>query len=129
MVLTLARFCYSPLGVFGRLNQFYTVERPWLNNQPFLSCIPTGTYLCVRKTFPKHGETFEVTGVPGRSAILFHAGNTIHDFEGCIGLGLGLGAINGYWAVTASRAAMAEFFNEFAEINEFQLTVIAQVPP
>lgn len=64
-----------------------TLERPWLNDQTDVSCIPAGTYQCIPHNTPAKPDCWEITGVPGRSAILFHAGNTIADSEGCILVG------------------------------------------
>ena len=41
------RFAYAPDGTFGRIKlpngtQFVTVERPWLSNKAYESCIPDG---------------------------------------------------------------------------------------
>lgn len=125
--LTLSRFAYSPIGVFGSLlvggHQLYSVERPWLDNRPVISCIPEGIYTCVPKAFIHGGyPAVEVTGVPGRTAILFHIGNTINDLKGCIALGFGLGSIDGLWAVTASKAAFDHFMSIYGS-SPFKLTI------
>ena len=51
-----------------------TLENPWRDNTPNISCIPIGTYLCKRVDSPKFGDTFEVSDVSGRTHILFHSG-------------------------------------------------------
>src|SRR5580698_6443589 len=61
-----------------------TLELPWNNNVPGESCIPAGTYHCVPHNSLDHPNTWEVTGVPGRSEILIHNGNYLKDTEGCI---------------------------------------------
>ena len=113
MNITLERFAYTPMGVFGVLTwtggHCYTIEEAWRNNEKGNSCIPIGTYRVQRGQFPKHGEAFEVQGVPGRSAILFHVANTVADIEGCIGPGKRLGALGGVWAVLDSGVAYNEF--------------------
>lgn len=66
-----------------------TLERPWLNNQRSVSCIPTGTYHGAIQHSPRFQRDLpELLDVPGRSQILFHAGNTPEDTEGCILVGL-----------------------------------------
>lgn len=80
------------LGMFGVFlwdgtPRFVTLELPWKDNHPRESCIPALTYLCKRINSPKHGETFEITGVPGRSFIEFHGASTIADLLGCVGVG------------------------------------------
>lgn len=60
-----------------------TLELPWKDNKQRISCIPEGTYpLDVHDTkrFPEH---VAINNVAGRSAILFHVGNTVSDTLGC----------------------------------------------
>ncbi len=65
-----------------------TLERPWLNNQRDISCIPKGTYRCEWTFSLGHlGWTYEVLNVPNRSGIRIHKGNYFSDTEGCILLG------------------------------------------
>jgi hypothetical protein len=87
--LTLLRISQSEQGTFGVLRDgaipfAVTLEEPWRDNQPTISCIPLGRYTCKRVESPKFGGTFEVTNVPGRTHILFHKGNTTDDTHGCI---------------------------------------------
>ena len=90
----LTRFAYTKDGTFGRWGPFQTVEEEWQDNQPNISCIPTGIYRCVRSTFHRGGyATYEVTEVPGRTLIKVHRANTEEDLRGCIGIGLGLGVL------------------------------------
>ena len=110
MDLILTRFADSPHGVFGKLEgkeiELCTVERPWLDNQRRVSCIPAGAYTLKRCMFNRGGyHTYEVTEVPGRSEIKIHVANTMDDVIGCIGVGQGLGFVDGKWAVTRSKVA------------------------
>lgn len=131
-MLELERFCYGPLGTFGRLSGFgfegYTVERPWAGNAPFTSCIPEGVYTCRWVDSPKFGRTIEVTGVPQRTHILFHVANTMDDLEGCIGVGENLGALAGKWSVMASRNALHRLHSLLREVTEWQLRIFHYVP-
>lgn len=70
-----------------------TLEDAWRQNQRSISCIPAGTYICTPHGWePNSGYRFKktwlVNGVPNRSAILIHAGNTHVDTHGCILVGL-----------------------------------------
>ena len=130
--LELLRNSYNPvMGVFGTLQNAafscVTVERPWLQNQHGVSCIPEGTYQCLRVTRPKHGVCFEVQNVPDRSAILLHAGNTARDVEGCIALGNKYGVVDGLWAVQESSLGPSAAYNRFMEymtgVDEFTLHI------
>lgn len=125
--LTLERFAYTPMGTFGKIvvdgAVLYTVERPWLNNAPSVSCIPEGTYKCKPRRYFRGGyDAAEVTGVPNRSYILFHKGNTMMDSAGCILVCSSLGCLNGLWAGLGSKQAFAVFMDEYGG-KEFELTI------
>jgi hypothetical protein len=68
--------------------QCTSLELPWRNNLPDISCIPTGLYYVKKTNSPKFGsDTFEVMAVPGRKYIRIHPGNFTRQIEGCILLG------------------------------------------
>lgn len=109
-------------GTYGLLtlpdgSTFHTLELPWNDNKTMKSCIPPGTYNVELRNSPKFGLCYEVKNVPGRSAILIHAGNTAgnvdkglkSDVQGCILLGLSRGRLNNQISVQDSRAALAAF--------------------
>ena len=134
MNVEIIRVEQGPSGTFGVLKingecVCLTLERPWEDNKPNASCIPSGVYKCKRVVSPRVGSTFEVKDVPGRSHILFHTGNTIHDTEGCILLGSQFGMI---WCssdyrhrrgIKYSCAAFANFNERIEDVNEFTLTI------
>jgi len=101
-----------------------TVERPWLNNQRSISCIPADTYLCKRVRSPKFGNTFEITGVPNRSAILFHKGNLSDDSHGCVITGEQFEPLNGKDGIVASAHGFEEFLRRTEGLDEFWLDVV-----
>lgn len=109
---------YTPLGTFGTLTLpsgvvLYTVERPWLDNRPRVSCIPEGEYECRPRQFFRGGyPASEILDVQGRSHILFHVANRPRDVEGCIGVGSRLGAVAGDWAVLDSKTGFRQFMSE-----------------
>lgn len=107
----LKRFAYLPSGTLGMIKcgeqKFWTVERPWLDNMAFKSCIPEGEYVMTRRVSPKFGETWHIKDVPERSHILIHAGNYPNDFHGCVGLGTKL--LDDRVAVANSRVAVNKF--------------------
>jgi len=72
-----------------------TLERPWKNNAPNISCIPKGEWL-VKWTFsPKFMRfTYEIQKVYGRDGIRFHPGSYFYDISGCILLGNGYKDLN-----------------------------------
>lgn len=76
----------------------HTLERPWLENAPFISCVPEGLYDLVPHSSEAHpnvwalvGETVSHWGGEGkaRSAILIHPANWLHQLKGCIAPGMG----------------------------------------
>ena len=144
------RFGDTPFGVFGYLvlrddggepiAAFATCEDDWRENALAVSCIPAGSYLCRRRQSPKFGNTFRVEDVPGRSQILFHAGNTEEDTKGCILLGEAFGGLTVAdedtptnrptfkWAVSSSRSAFRRFLSETAGLQEFPLSIRWSAP-
>jgi hypothetical protein len=128
MNLSLLRIGSSDLGTFGVLRDAQipfavTMEQPWKNNAQSVSCIPPGTYTCQRVTSPKFGNTFEVTGVPGRTHILFHAGNTLEDTEGCIMVAEEFGGTSMLPIVVSSRRGYGAFMDKQQGVNEFELEI------
>ena len=129
--LVLVRLTVSPrtFGVLmdesadGLVPFCVTLERPWLNNQRSISCIPAGSYICRRVKSPKFGDTFEVTSVPGRSEILLHKGNLLADTHGCIILGEKFDPLKGEDAVLSSGEAFDEFMGKMVGLDEFHFTV------
>lgn len=88
----------TPISTVGDLyvdNAFvcHTVERPWLDNAPNLSCIPEGEYILEPYDSPKFGECYIVSGGTvekfqnsngNRWGILFHTANVPSQLHGCI---------------------------------------------
>ena len=81
---------YNPNGTNGILNingEFicFTIELPWHNNLPQISCIPEGEYKVAPRFSKKHGGHLLIKDVPGRAIILFHpANNAQKELKGCI---------------------------------------------
>lgn len=109
--IVLQRFCYHPNATLGVIKlhdkTFYSVERPWLDNQVSVSCIPTGEYELGWRESPRFGQTWHLQDVPGRTYILIHVANFSKDVEGCIGLGMDL--MGDTVAVSNSRVAVKKF--------------------
>lgn len=90
--------------------------------------IPAGRYvvkLMPAAANPKHGESFEVQNVPGRTDILFHTGNDADDSEGCILVGLGFGEFNR--SITHSVLGFRRFKRFLANVREFTLDIVDPV--
>jgi hypothetical protein len=128
-ILTLKRIAMKDIGVFGVLIDTdgipfaLTLERPWLDNKPNESCIPRGTYTCVRVVSPKFGDTFKVSGVKGRTHILFHKGNIPSDSHGCILIGEQFEPIGGVQGIASSAKGFDEFMEKLAGEQMFIINI------
>ena len=128
--MKLTRFVSAEDRTIGRLDYddetFWTVERPWQDNKPFVSCIPDGTYPMRRHDSPKFGKnTWEIFGVPGRTYILIHIGNWSRDVVGCVALGSSVfGDLSG---VSASRKAIDKFYEMTAGKTVEEITIETEV--
>lgn len=86
----LLRRTYHPTGINGILclagtELCKTIELPWRDNAPRISCIPEGTYLLRKRYSRRFHWHFEVVAVPSRSAILLHPANDASkELKGCI---------------------------------------------
>lgn len=134
----LTRYESADDGTFGVMRfgtlELHTIERPWLNNEPFKSCIPPGEYALHPFTRPNGDQVYALTGgtvsldkTDGfrRYLILIHVGNYMTDVVGCIAPGM---YRNGNM-VSESKKAMMKLMNllggtephfltiEFGEVN------------
>jgi len=127
--LTIKRISEIEDGTFGVILDgktpfAVTLEKNWVDNQKNISCIPAGSYRCVRRLYHKHGYwTFEVMGVPGRTAILIHSGNTEDDSMGCILVGESFGVLKEKTAILSSKEGFKEFMERLKGQDEFLLVI------
>ena len=85
-----------------------TVELPWVNNEAKISCIPAGVYSAiVGHRAPRFGWSIWLQRVPGRSEILIHAANFVHQLRGCIAPGLFHRDIDGDGIIDVSNSGDA----------------------
>jgi len=115
-------------GVFGVLligKEFFciTLEPPEYENKRNFACIPPGQYECERVVSPKFGTTYEICYIPGRDAILFHAGNVVKDTSGCVILAERLGKLKGNRAILNSGKTFTDFLNVMQPHPKFDLTI------
>lgn len=101
----------GPDGTFGVMTWrgrplCVTCENPWFQNKRNISCIPAGSYECAPHNGEKYRGVWRLEHVPGRSAILIHAGNTINDTRGCILPGRSFKEINGLPGVADSEMTL-----------------------
>ena len=113
MILTLVRLDTDPLhGTIGALKIAgtpicWTLEPYLYGNTPNKSAIPAQIYPLAPYSSTRYGQTWEVTDVCGRDYILFHAGNSVTDTQGCILPGMQLGQIGSLRGVSLSRLALS----------------------
>lgn len=126
--LILTRYFYGDTYTLGALvfkdHFWFTLEPGNKDNLPNVSCIPEDKYVCRLVENRQIGSkvipwTYEVISVPGRSGILFHAGNTEFDTHGCILLGLGISSK----MLSNSRSAFDDFMGVLKREEEFSLCV------
>lgn len=123
-------------GVKGRLvfpsgYEIMTLERPWVDNKPEISCIPADMYevkyrdsdLTKRLTSGKHTKTFQIVDVEGRTNIMIHIGNFIKNSLGCVLVGMSHGRASGEDTVWSSAKAF-EIFIEKMLTEEIELIII-----
>lgn len=102
-----------------------TMERPWLNNERNVSCIPAGEYTATVNMSNRFGKELPlILGVAGRSGIRIHAGNRVGDSTGCILPGLRWGTLGSERAVLSSRDAMDLIFDALDGDDRFTLEVV-----
>jgi len=116
---------YGSFGVL-KLNEIPlcpTLEPPDNFNQVGKSQIPPGQYMCQIVKSPKYGYTWEVMDVPGRSNILFHWGNRVHNTQGCILLARYFGELYGDQAIIDSKSMFQEFMKKTTTSDKLHLTI------
>lgn len=151
--LILSRFAWisghaieCPQGTWGLLKfptgeEFYTCERPWLDNEAFVSCIPSGVYYLEQRYSPvvqrtsggEFAEGWEVTDVRDRDYIMIHPGNWPGDVEGCIAVGKRLGITQNKQGVPClsvldSREAFREIMQLMEKYNTWTLDIRSYFP-
>lgn len=126
------------LGVLvaRELPPVHIMEPPWRDNARNRSCIPAGLYEVLPHLSPRFRRCLIVADVPGRTHILFHAGNVGGDKErgwhthtaGCLlpGLRRGRLRVKGRMqeAVLASRTAFRHLM-AWADDEPFALEIVA----
>lgn len=133
--LELVRVAVSPEGAFGVIlidgvpagpvscERTYPVAASAPRGAQLVK-IPAGRWVCKRTHFNRGNyPTYEITGVPGHSRLLFHAGNTEDDSDGCVLVGQRFGFVGARPSVLQSRLGFAEFMNLTFQRQRFILEV------
>jgi hypothetical protein len=127
-MLVIDRWAECEFGVFGNIHTYdggslYTLEPRWLNNKPFVSCIPVGQYPIFRDNFRGKYPNFRLEEVPDRWAIEMHRANVYTELQGCIALGTGLGFMEEMWALQESEKAMDIFMESMGDIEADRIEI------
>lgn len=99
----------------------YTIEPPWLQNQPGISCIPEGRYRLTMQYIEGYGWQIHISGGPAQPGMPFRAANSILEMgTGCIApvsqlLGQGHGIASDF-AVRRLEGLVFEAFNRVKNI-------------
>ena len=104
---------------------WFSLELPWENNEPNVSCIPAGTYPAFFRISPSRGtRVLQLSDVPGRSYIQWHPGNYTHQIKGCLLPGKGMKFLDNdnIPDVTGSRQALQEIFEEIGDDDDIRIT-------
>ena len=84
-----------------------TIEKPWKDNQPMISCVPAGVYELSPVNSPKFGDTYclesiecdvSLCGNTQRTHILIHSANKESELLGCIAPVMSYGILDNEWA-------------------------------
>lgn len=124
--ITLIRAAASSNGNFGILAMdgiplCVTLERPWLNNQHDISCIPIGIYGFTKYLSPTKGFVWITQEVPDRQDIEIHAANLPSQLKGCIAVGQYFYNFDGIYGVANSQATLEMLRTKLPD--SFDLTI------
>lgn len=65
----------------------HTLEKPWQNNQSYISSIPTGIYEAFVRYDKDDQWRIQLKDVPDRTGVQIHIGNFPSEIEGCVLVG------------------------------------------
>lgn len=133
-------------GTVGQINapglECWTIERPWLDNKPGVSCVPAGVYDLVwhsptgvslpdgwKGTWAMVNESLGVSHFPkpgiARNVCLFgHIANYPEDVQGCVGFGSTHIIHENKLMVTGSRKATAKVLAYIKANNIKQIAIL-----
>lgn len=110
--------------------QARTIELPWKDNRPNVSCIPAGQFRAVYRWSQKFKHHYWIQEVLDRSWVLTHSGNFAGDTDlgykthshGCVIMGKYHGKYLGQDAVLLSRPTLRAFIS-FMNREPFNLKI------
>lgn len=113
----------------------FTLEPPSLQNKTNVSCIPEGVYCLRLRNSPivertSKGEFkkgWEVCNVAGRTFIMIHVGNWVHNTDGCILVGDTLNFSNMGFMVTNSVMTFKKLMKQLEAKPEWLIQISNKV--
>lgn len=134
VTLTLHRLSRNAYATFGTLADAeerqlcVTLERPWVDNEHTVSCIPAGTYQASRYHSPKRGyDVWLLDSVPNRDMIEIHVGNVPSDTDGCILVGTHFGETDKGYGIIESKKAFDLLMQATKDADTLAVTVLEPV--
>ena len=131
--LKINRYESTQAGTFGHIilpsgSEIHSLEKPWRDNQPNISCVTSGLYVAIRHISPRHGECIALVGgqaslspsSAARWGILIHPANYERQLEGCIAPGLSRHSE----MIQRSRDAMDLILDELGDATEVHVAWI-----
>lgn len=74
----------------------FTLELPWRQNLPDISCYPSGLWEYKKRISPsRKTQVIEILGIPNRIHCQIHAGNFTSQIQGCTLVGDSIRFLNG----------------------------------
>lgn len=144
-MLTVNTF-FNPNGTVGQIQaqglECWTIERPWLNNEPGVSCVPAGVYQLEwheptsvslpdgwTGTWAMVNESLGVSHFPtpgvARNVCLFgHIANYPEDVQGCVGFGDNHIIHDSRLMVTSSRATTTRVLEYIRDNNISEVEIV-----
>lgn len=103
----------------------FSIERPNFDNKKSVSRILAGHYAAKKVYTEERGFFWLLQDVPGRTEIiLFHPGNTMDDFEGCIGCGENLAIFDkNKRAITKTTKKCREFMERTSDLKRLYVII------
>lgn len=129
-----ARCTLGILYASGEPWELFTLERPWQENAPRISCVPDGVYSLEPHNGTRWKDTWALVGqtvshFPGegkpRSACVFHPANLPSELMGCIAVGIGAFVHDPQgFTLVDSRAGMDRLRKSLVKHDGNTLTII-----
>lgn len=126
---------YFPGGTNGSLSYrgeeiCKTIELPWLDNKPFVSCIPEGNYTPLLRETQKYGRHLWITGIPTRIGVLMHPANNAQvELKGCIApVKVTTGEGKGIYSKMAMKKLMKVLYKDLLHGKPVNLIIKSKYP-